>query len=161
MISEYVESSITTFLALDCEFKWTGWSYQVHIPLMGFLQDMSPLPCLSFFIILPVWKNAEEWRPVTVWHADWCKREICVAATSPKIILLDLNGSRITRKYFGTLLLFSEWVLQNQKCKLFCIKTSSNKDILKERCGRIVFLLFSQRQSATLMHTFVFGSLWL
>lgn len=43
MISEYVKSSITTFLALDCEFKWTGWSYQIHIPLIGFLQDVNLL----------------------------------------------------------------------------------------------------------------------
>lgn len=58
MISEYVESSITTFLALDCEFKWTGWSYQIHISLMGFLQDMfSFFPvCFFFYPPRPFWK---------------------------------------------------------------------------------------------------------
>lgn len=48
-----------------------------------------------FFLFL-ILRFLEEWRPVTVWRADRCKREFCVAATSPKIILLDLNGTRIT-----------------------------------------------------------------
>lgn len=67
MISEYIKSSITTFLALDCEFKSTGWSYQIHIPLLGFLQDMftfSPVFLSFLVLILPV--SLEEWRPVTV-----------------------------------------------------------------------------------------------
>lgn len=54
MISEYVESSITTFLALDCEFKWTGWIYQIHISLMGFLQDMFSFFPVCFFFYPPV-----------------------------------------------------------------------------------------------------------
>lgn len=102
MISEYVKSSITTFFST---WLWIQMNrvelsnpHSTHRFSTRCSSSFSP-PFILFFFIWNPPCLLEEWRPVTVWRYDRCKREFCVAATSPKIILLDLNGTRITRTF--------------------------------------------------------------
>lgn len=95
LISEYVESSITTFIKhLTVNSNEQGGVIKIHIPLMGFLQDLFSLFLFKKKSSLRLCKKC---RLTETSLFDRCnKREHCVAATSPKISLLDLNGTRIT-----------------------------------------------------------------
>lgn len=61
-------------LALDCEFRWTGWSSNPHSS-HGVFYEICSFPLFFYFYFYP--PCSDKRRSVTLWRADWCKRELC------------------------------------------------------------------------------------